>query len=107
LKGAEAPPPSRRRRAKLGGEAVGTRRVRISFRMDRFIAIYAGGRCPTAWCEACGSEVRFFTPEAAAAVAGVTKRTMYQWVETGKVHFTETAQGATLICINSLLRRRA
>ena len=37
-----------------------------------------------------------------AATAGVTPRTIYQWVEAGRVHFSETARGETLICLNSL-----
>jgi len=56
----------------------------------------------TAWCESCASQVSFLDAAAAAALTGVTTRTVYQWVESGKVHFTETAEGETLICLNSL-----
>ena len=43
------------------------------------------------------------TAEEAAATVGVTPRTIYQWVEAGRVHFSETAEGETLICLPSLL----
>jgi len=42
------------------------------------------------------------TPEEAAMMAGVSWRTISQWVEEGRVHFTETPEGLLLICINSV-----
>jgi excisionase family DNA binding protein len=42
------------------------------------------------------------TAEEAAAVAGVTRRTIYRWVEAQSVHFAETPDGALLICLDSL-----
>jgi excisionase family DNA binding protein len=44
------------------------------------------------------------TPEEAVAVAGVGLRTIYRWVEEGRLHITETADGLFRICLNSLLR---
>ncbi len=43
--------------------------------------------------------------EAAAGIVRHTLRTMYRWVETGKVHFKETPEGMLLICVNSLANR--
>jgi len=43
------------------------------------------------------------TADEAANLAGVTARTVYRWVEQGKVHFTETAAGKVLVCVNSLV----
>lgn len=42
------------------------------------------------------------TPEEAAQLAEITTRTIYRRAEAGRVHFTETADGALLICCNSL-----
>ena len=56
----------------------------------------------TAWCETCGARVRMLMPEEAARLAGVTTRTIYRRAEDGRVHFTETADGALLICSGSL-----
>ena len=44
------------------------------------------------------------TPDAAANLAHVSPRTIYRWVESGKVHFTETTDGFLMICINSCLQ---
>jgi excisionase family DNA binding protein len=42
------------------------------------------------------------TPDEAAAVVGVSTRTIYRWIEAEKLHFTETAGGLLTICLNSL-----
>jgi hypothetical protein len=41
-------------------------------------------------------------PNEAAAMLQTTARTIFQRVEAGEVHFLETADGALLICCNSL-----
>ena len=55
-----------------------------------------------AWCTKCAAEVRVVSPEEAARVAGVDTRTIYRWVEAGKVHFAEVADGKMFICLQSL-----
>jgi hypothetical protein len=42
------------------------------------------------------------TTDQSAIVAQVTSRTIFHWVESGKVHTTETPEGLLLICPNSL-----
>lgn len=54
------------------------------------------------WCDACQATVRMITPEEAAALANVTTRTIYRWVEAGELHFAETPEGALFICLDSL-----
>ena len=61
------------------------------------------GRTPhSAWCHACAATTGMITPEAAAVLARVTARTIYRWVETGALHFTDAPGGALLICLTSL-----
>jgi predicted site-specific integrase-resolvase len=48
--------------------------------------------------------VQSVTPEEAAALAAVSTRIIYRWVEAGQLHFNETAEQSPLICLNSLLR---
>ncbi|HEX6624244.1 MAG TPA: hypothetical protein VF064_11060 [Pyrinomonadaceae bacterium] len=59
-------------------------------------------RLAPVWCAACGAEVEMVPPDVAAAVSEVSARTVYGWVERGRVHFTETAEGALLVCLGSL-----
>ena len=59
-------------------------------------------RLAPAWCEECGAAVELVPPDVAALVAEVSARTVFGWVERGLVHFTETTDGALLVCLNSL-----
>jgi excisionase family DNA binding protein len=85
---------------------VDPKQIRISFRMDRVMVIRRRAAYTVAWCKACAVEATFLTAEEAAAAAGVTTRVIYRWLEEGRIHFSETPEGATLICLNSLPRCR-
>ena len=52
-----------------------------------------------------GADSVMVTPEEAAAIAGVTVRTIYARVESDSVHFLETPDGLLLLCANSLGQR--
>lgn len=59
-------------------------------------------RLAPVWCAACGAGVEMAPPDVAAAVAEVSARTVFGWVEAGRVHFAETPGGALLVCLKSL-----
>jgi predicted site-specific integrase-resolvase len=42
------------------------------------------------------------TTDEAAILARVSARTIFRWVEAGRVHYTETPEGLLLICPDSL-----
>lgn len=42
------------------------------------------------------------TAEQAAVITGIRTRVIYRWVESGMVHSTETPDGETLVCLDSL-----
>ena len=42
------------------------------------------------------------TPDEAAALCEVSTRTIYRWLESGGIHFSETASEGLLICLSSL-----
>ena len=42
------------------------------------------------------------TAEQTAAICGISRRTVYQLIENGAVHFAETPIGVLLVCPNSL-----
>jgi hypothetical protein len=54
------------------------------------------------WCAACALEVPMITAERAIELASVTPRTIYKWIESGRIHFDEAPDGAVLICRKSL-----
>lgn len=55
----------------------------------------------TGTCAVCAAESLMVTPDEAARVAGVSARTIYRWIEAGKVHFADTPEGSLLVCLNS------
>ena len=42
------------------------------------------------------------TPEQAAEIVGVSLRTIFSWVEAGRVHFDESPDQLLSICLTSL-----
>jgi excisionase family DNA binding protein len=42
-------------------------------------------------------------PQEAARRAGVSQRTVYRWVEDGRIHFAETTDGGLFVCLAPLL----
>lgn len=55
-----------------------------------------------AWCQGCGLEGQWVTPEHAAIISNVDTRAIYRRVENGTVHFMEPADGPALVCLSSL-----
>ena len=45
------------------------------------------------------------TPENAAQLCSMTPRAIYQRIENGELHFTETGSRELLVCVNSLQAR--
>jgi hypothetical protein len=55
-----------------------------------------------AWCKVCAKQVSMVSSEEAAALMGISQRTIFRQVEAGDLHFTETLEGLIFICPNSL-----
>jgi excisionase family DNA binding protein len=84
------------------GVEVAKRRMEITVERRRVLHISRRRFSMIAWCAACGERSRMVMPDEAAAVTGVTSRTIYRWIEAERLHYTETPEGILLICINSL-----
>jgi hypothetical protein len=54
------------------------------------------------WCKQCGEQVSMLRVEDARTVGETTSRTIYRWIEAGKLHFAESDEGLVLICAQSL-----
>lgn len=78
------------------------RRLEITFERERLLVVSRRRVSVTAWCEGCGRRALLTTPEGAAELSGLTARAVYRRVEEGSVHFTETADGMLLVCLDSL-----
>ena len=90
------------KRLAFGERMKRTRRRKVTVETERLLVIsrHMGVR---GWCESCSAESEMVGPEEAAAVSGLSQRTIFRQVESHQVHFTETQDGALLICLGSLL----
>ena len=54
------------------------------------------------WCRHCSRWTVAMTLDEVALFCGVTSRAVFQWVESGVVHWDETAAGLLRICAESI-----
>lgn len=78
------------------------RRTEITIETDRFFVLNRRANSVTSWCGRCGQRVRMIPVDEAAAIAGVSSRTIYRWADDENLHFTETSDGRLLICSESI-----
>lgn len=81
-----------------------TRRRRVTVETERLLVI-SHYNAVQGWCEGCNAQVKLVGPEEAAALAGLSQRTIFRQIESHQLHFTETPDGGLLICVNSLLEK--
>ncbi len=83
------------------------RRTQIIVETERIILIRRRRRerGERLWCGACGAESLMLTMEKAARMLGTTSRQVFRWAEAGRLHWTESEEGALLICRASLLEQ--
>lgn len=74
-------------------------RTEVTLEMDRWIVISRPGR--RRWCSACSLYVDMMTIDDAALIAHVSSRTIFNWVDSGALHASETPQGLLLVCPHS------
>jgi hypothetical protein len=55
------------------------------------------------WCAGCARLARMVTADEAACLIHQSTRTIYAWVEAGRLHYRETPEGCLLVCLDSLL----
>jgi hypothetical protein len=78
------------------------RRAEITIEKRRTIFMSRGAASVTRHCEECGLTVRMVSADLAAALSGLSARTIYRRVESGEVHYQETPDGLLLICAASI-----
>ena len=66
------------------------KKTEIIVERDQVLVIKRLDSRPAEWCEQCREETRMVSADEAAAVAGISARTVYRRVEDDLVHFTET-----------------
>jgi len=64
----------------------------------------SAARATRMWCPVCAEELEMLKPDEAAVVADVNTRTIYAWIEAGRIHHAELPGGEVMICPCQLLR---
>jgi len=82
------------------------RTARITVETERLLVISRAKESIESWCAQCGEESNFIAVDEAAAVAGVSERTVFRRAEAGAIHLLETADGKARFCLNSIVRQR-
>jgi hypothetical protein len=77
------------------------KRTEITVEIDRLVVVREHKRV-FAWCASCARHREMLATDDAAIAAHVTSRTIFHWVESGKIHYSETPEGLLLICPESL-----
>ncbi len=77
------------------------KRTEITVKTNRLLVINRHSSAFVAECEKCGKQVEMVVPDEAAAIVGISSRTIYRAIEAGDIHFIEMP--VVFVCFNSLL----
>ena len=83
------------------------KKATITVETERLLVIRRSGRTVDRWCPACQADVEMIGIDEAAAIAGISQRTVFHLAEAGEIHFMETVGGQALFCIPSLSKQRS
>lgn len=78
------------------------RRTEITIETSRRVVVRQFQAAVRVWCGDCTAEVMMVSANEAAALAGVSSRTIYRWIEDGEIHFVEDSGGLIRVCANSI-----
>jgi hypothetical protein len=69
------------------------------------LVILRGRNSRRAWCPQCAAEREVIALEEVGIISNLDRSAFEEWVNSGELHRSETPNGSTLICLNSLLAR--
>jgi len=80
------------------------RQITITVETDSLLVL-RGCKPLRAWCPQCGVETEVIPLDDIGVISNLRPREVQAWIEDGKFHRTLSADGVSLICLNSMLRR--
>jgi len=78
------------------------KKVEVTVETHEFVVAFESARSVLSYCPQCAAQVNMVPAEQAARLTDVGLEIIEQWINAGKLHFTELTMGERLICINSL-----
>lgn len=80
------------------------KRTKISIESHSLLVLQ-GGKSLGVWCPQCGVEADMIPLNDVGVVSNLSPAEVQAWIESSDLHHITTADGAALICLNSMLKR--
>jgi hypothetical protein len=81
-----------------------TKLTRITIETDSLLILH-GRSSDRVWCRHCQAEVGAIALENVGVISNLERIALEEWLNSGKLHRLQMADGSTLICLNGLLAR--
>ena len=81
-----------------------SREMKITIETDSLL-ILRGRSSLRAWCPGCRSEVEMIPLDGVGVISNLAPPEVAAWIQSEDLHHTMAADGAPLICLNSMLKR--
>jgi hypothetical protein len=79
-----------------------TRRTKITIETESLLVL-RGRNMRRAWCGACAAVAEVIALEEVGLISNLERSALEQWLNSGNLHLSQTVDGSTRICLNSLL----
>ena len=79
-------------------------RAKITIETESLLVL-RGRNVRRAWCVACAAEGEVIALEEVGLISNLERSALEEWLNCGNFHLSQTADGSTRICLNSLLAR--
>ena len=80
------------------------RQTKITIETDSLL-ILRGRSLQRAWCPECGSDEEMIPLDGVGVISNLAPPEVEAWMQSEDLHHTTAADGAPLICLNSMLKR--
>jgi hypothetical protein len=78
--------------------------TKITIETDSLLVL-RGRRSLRAWCPECGAEGEMIRLDEVGVISNLPPPEVKAWIQSEDLHHSEAADGAHLICLNSMLKR--
>lgn len=80
------------------------KRTEITIERDSLLVL-RGRKVLRAWCPGCGSESEMIPVDEVGVISNLPSREVEEWIQSDELHRLKAADGASMICLNSMLKR--
>jgi hypothetical protein len=78
--------------------------TKITIETDSLLVL-RGRRSLRAWCPECGAEGEMIRLDEVGVISNLPPPEVKAWIQSEDLHHSEAADGAHMICLNSMLKR--